>query len=123
MQHYDPDVAPPAAEWLATDEGERTTLVETYHRNQRIKLPQERLHAAIHVVVESQIALGEQVVLDAMARLQAGGLTRHDAIHALGHVVAEHIQSLLKATPTEAAALHAPYLERVRQLGVPDTGH
>lgn len=118
MQDYDPEEAPPPAEWLGMEEGERTALVEAYHRRQRIQLPQPRLHAAIHVVVENQVALGETAVIDALARLQAQGLTRHDAVHALGQVVAEHIQSLLKP-PGQTSEPQPPYLERVRQIGVP----
>ena len=123
MHDYDPEVGPPPADWLAMNEDDRTSLVEAYHRSRQIRLPQPRLHAALHVVVENQVALGESVVVEALARLQAHGATRHEGLHALGHVVAEHIQSLMKAGPNPSPELHVSYLERVRQLGVKPEGN
>lgn len=116
MQTYEPDVGPSAAEWLAIDEAARIALVESYHRRRRIRAPQLTLHATIHVVVENQIALGEAVVIDAVARLQEEGLTRHDAVHAVGMVLAEHIYELLKSPPVETSDPNAPYLDRLRRL-------
>ena len=64
MTRYDPDTSPAPQNWLQSDEGERIQSVTTYHRRQRIKLPNEQLHAVIHVIVENQLALGEQVVVN-----------------------------------------------------------
>lgn len=58
MERYDRDRAIDPEEWAALDEGERQYLVERYHRKKRIKMPNSRVHAAIHVVVENQVALG-----------------------------------------------------------------
>jgi len=116
MQTYDPDLGPSTAEWLATDEAERIALVESYHRRRRIRVPPLTLHATIHVVVENQIALGEVVVIDALARLRAEGLTRHDAVHAVGMVLAGHIYELLKSPPTQTSDPNPPYLDRLRRL-------
>jgi len=74
------------------------------------------LHATIHVVVENQIALGEVVVIDALARLRAEGLTRHDAVHAVGMVLAGHIYELRKSPPTQTSDPNPPYLDRLRRL-------
>jgi hypothetical protein len=115
MGIYDPEVEPSAAEWLSTDEAERLALVTSWHRRRRIRVPQLTLHATIHVVVENQIALGESVVIDAVARLRAEGLTRHDAVHAVGRVLAEHIYDRLKSSATTANP-NAPYLDRLRRL-------
>ena len=93
MKTYEPEIAPSAAEWLAIDEAERISLVESYHRRYRTQLPQLTLHATIHVVVENQIALGEAVVIDSVARLRAEGLTRHDAVHAVGMVGWSHLRA------------------------------
>ena len=116
MERYDPEVAPIAEEWLELDEGERISLVEDYHRRKRIRLPQARLHATIHVVVENQLALGEQVVIQTLDRLQAEGLTRHDALHAIGLVVAEHLVDLMRSDPKDVSDPNAPYFERLRRL-------
>ena len=77
---YDPDVNRQAGEWLATGEAERIAVVEDYHRGQNVRLPRPTLHATIHTVVENQLALGEQVVIEALARLRSEGLTRHEAV-------------------------------------------
>lgn len=116
MQTYDPEVEPLAADWLAIDEAERIALVESYHRRRRIRVPRLTLHATIHVIVENQMALGEVVVIDALARLRAEGLTRHDAVHAVGMVLAGHMYELLKSPPAPTSDPNPPYLDHLRQL-------
>jgi hypothetical protein len=47
-----------------------------------------RAHAANHVIVENQLAMGDATVVPAtLARLMQEGLDRHDAIHAIGSVL------------------------------------
>jgi hypothetical protein len=116
MTNYDPEVAPKAEEWLATDEAERIAAVEAYHRRHRIRLPRPTLHAAIHTVVESQLALGEPVVIDALARLRSEGLTRHEAVHATGMALADQIYDLLKDQPGGRLDANKPYFDRLKQL-------
>jgi hypothetical protein len=117
LKSYDSTTAPNADEWLATDEGERIELVVAYHRRVRIRVPRERLHATIHVVVENQIATGEAVVIETLGRLQREGLDRHDAVHAIGKVLAEHLYDLLQATaPGPAQDVNAPYFDALRVL-------
>ena len=96
MRRYNPDRDHTAEDWLALDEEERIMLVTQYHRKQRVQLPNETLHAAMHVVVENQLAIREPVVVEVFTRLQAEGLDRHDAIHAIGSVLAEQIHSALQ---------------------------
>jgi hypothetical protein len=96
MKSYDPDVAPRPAAWLALDEGERLLLVERYHQRTDPEFPNVRLHASIHVIVENQLAEGIPAVRDAFERVRGQGLDRHDAIHAVGSVVAEHLWHLLR---------------------------
>jgi hypothetical protein len=93
MERYDPELAPIANDWLALDEGARIMLVEHHHRDARISIPKagRRLHASIHVVVENQLALKDEPVVRAVLRLTKEGLSRHDAIHAIGSLVAELI--------------------------------
>ena len=92
---YDPTVPPKPIEWLALDEGEQIALVEKYHRRAGIDLPNATLHALIHTAVERQLAAQVAAVVDALQRLQAEGLDRHDAIHAIGAVLAEHMRQLM----------------------------
>ena len=98
MNRYDPDTMPDPKEWLALDEGVRLLLVERYHRDARIALPRtaRQLHATIHTVVENQLALNDEPAVRALARLMKEGLSRHEAVYAVGSVVAEHIYDLLK---------------------------
>ena len=96
MSRYNPDRDQAAEDWLALDEQERIMLVAQYHRKQRTELPNETLHAVMHVVVENQLAMCEPVVVEVFTRLRAEGLDRHDAIHAIGSVLAEQMHSALQ---------------------------
>ncbi|MBI3919218.1 MAG: DUF1841 family protein, partial [Betaproteobacteria bacterium] len=104
-------------DWLGIDEGERLLLVEEYHRDARIPLPRSarRLHASMHVVVENQLALSDEPVVRALARLMKEGLSRHDAVHAIGSVVAGEIYALLKQEDP-ADTVRARYYAAVERL-------
>lgn len=104
MEEYNPGCAPEPESWLELDEQERIALVETYHRVARIKLPNVTAHAPLHTIVENQIALNLEPVVRAMDRLGKEGLTRHDAVHAIGSVVAEHLFDILKTDQNDDAA-------------------
>jgi hypothetical protein len=54
------------------------------------------VHAAIHVAVENQIAMGVELVGETVARLVAEGLDRHEAIHAIGALLAEDVFALAR---------------------------
>ena len=85
MRRYDPLEAPNPEEWLALDEQERIDLARDYHRNARIRLPNAKVHATVHAMVETQIALGDETAARRTAqRLMDAGLDRHEAIHAIG---------------------------------------
>ncbi len=112
---YDPD-NPTTADWLELDEAERIELVSSYHRHKKIRLPNAQLHAVIHVIVENQLALGETVVVDTLARLQSEGLSRHDALHAIGSVLAEDLYELLREASDANGHTYERYLERLRDL-------
>src|SRR5262249_40443203 len=85
-----------AQEMARARRGREVGIVEEYHRIARIPLPRKarRLHATIHMVVENQLALNDEPVLRALERLKKEGLTRHDAVHAIGSQVAEHIYDI-----------------------------
>ena len=116
MNTYDPDTASAATEWLALDEGERIELVASYHRRKKTRLPNAQLHAVIHVVVENQVALGQEVVVSTLARLQAEGLSRHDALHAIGSVLAEDLYELMREPAAETNQAYGRYLDRLKAL-------
>lgn len=117
MDEYNPGRAPQPETWLELDEQERILLVENHHRLARIKLPDRNAHAVFHVIVENQIAMNLEPVVRAMARLMKEGLTRHDAVHAIGSVVAEHLFERVQKNPDEdATTVQARYHAAVERL-------
>ncbi|HUF69698.1 MAG TPA: hypothetical protein VMM79_13725 [Longimicrobiales bacterium] len=115
---YDPDQAPDAQAWLRLDEDEALHLVESYHKRSRIRLPDAALHAVFHVTVENQIASGEATVITTLKRLQREGLSRHDAIHAIGFVLAAHMHDLVSNDVPPAGDPHEAYFAELRRLTV-----
>ena len=92
MKRYDPNQAPKPKAWLALDESERIRLVERYHRPAGVIGLSERVHALFHAVVENQVALADPAAVPrALQRLRQEGLTRHEARHAIGAVLARPI--------------------------------
>lgn len=100
MESYDPLVSPQPEEWLALDEGERIRLVEDYHRRAGIKLPNARMHAVVHAIVENQVALGDEIpVRRTLERLMNKAADRHTALHAIGEVLAMHLFEIARRDP------------------------
>jgi hypothetical protein len=117
VTHYDPEVAPAPAAWLALDEQEQMQLVQAFHRAARIKLPNVKAHAAAHAIVENQIAEGLEPIVRAMARLENEGLSRHDALHAIGAVCAEHLFEILNSKrEDDPGTVQARYHAAVERL-------
>ncbi|OGT84992.1 MAG: hypothetical protein A3H91_01990 [Gammaproteobacteria bacterium RIFCSPLOWO2_02_FULL_61_13] len=114
-QTYDPLRAPEPAAWLALDEDERIRLVEECHRKVKMELPDPRVHATFHVIVENQIAEGLDPVVRTLQRLTHEGLDRHDAIHAIGCVLIDHLQDVLSGAMTKSEN-ESRYFARVEKL-------
>lgn len=109
---YNPDGAMDPQGWLAIDESQRLYLVQQYHRKKRVRLPNARLHAIIHVVVENQVAMGAEIpVGNTVSRLMREGLSRHDAIHAIGTILASRLYELMKEGPQSTDANSTYYRE------------
>lgn len=111
---YDADRAPDPDEWLHTDEVERIAAIEAHHRALRdhARMPRPRLHAAIHAVVETQLASGAPPeARRALERLLAGGLPRHEAVHAIGLIVANATAAAMDGRPFDAG-------DYARELGL-----
>jgi hypothetical protein len=119
---YHPERTPESGWWLALSESQRLDLIEAYHQT----LPPERqppsltVHTALHAMVETQLAMAEPAVIRAaLDRLRQGGLRRHDAIHAIGWIAAEHLKNLASGSGDPAAyaqTLAELTPERWRQL-------
>ncbi len=116
MKAYDPLEAPDPKSWLDLDEDERLSLVRNYHREVGDELPNEDLHATLHVVVENQVALGDEIPVQAnLERLMREGLDRHDAIHAVATVLAEHMYDVARGGDTGPNP-NETYYEKLKQL-------
>ena len=114
LTKYDTDRAPDPERWLAQNEMELMEIVQGYHRREQIPLPNERVHASYHVMVENQVALGDRTpVRDAVVRLMGEGMSRHDALHAVGAVLAKHTH---QATATNVPVSREAYYADVRAL-------
>lgn len=109
LTKYDPDRAPDPQRWRAQNEMDLMDIVQRYHRRAGIRLPDERIHAALHVMVENQVALGAQTpVGEAVDRLMGEGMSRHDAIHAVGAVLDKHVfQAHSTGIPVSREAYYA----------------
>jgi glycosyltransferase A (GT-A) superfamily protein (DUF2064 family) len=118
MDLYDADLSPDPIAWLAIDELSRIELILDYHRRHDVRTAAPRIHAAIHAVVENQVAMtSPAVVAETLQRLQQEGLSRHDAIHAIGELVTARLAAAVKSETVEsAAALNAKYEADLRQL-------
>jgi hypothetical protein len=95
--HYDASRPPDPRTWILIDDTEKQLAVERHHRDldDHPAIPNARVHALLHVVVENQLASGEETeVWDALERLMNADLTRHEAIHAIGSVLIEEIVAM-----------------------------
>jgi hypothetical protein len=113
---YDPNHHIDPEAWMGSDEGERMEAIREYHRRHRIRLPNDRLHAAMHGIVENQVALGDTYpVKSVLLRLMREGLDRHEAVHAIGSVLAKEMFNALKNKSTETN-VNVEYLKELERL-------
>jgi hypothetical protein len=119
IKRYDPLDVPAPEEWLDTDEAERLRLVERYHRRARVRLPNTVVHATLHVIVENQAALGDEIpVHGTLDRLMKEGIDRHEAIHAVAAVLAEHMAHLVRSGGPSQSDPNARYYAALKKLTV-----
>jgi len=97
LTRYDPDRAPDPQRWLAEDSGQKMEIIRRYHRRERIQAPNADAHAVIHEIVENQVAMGDEIPVAAtLQRLMGEGLTRHEAVHAIGTVLLRYLDRLMR---------------------------
>jgi hypothetical protein len=85
--HYDANEGPDPGIWSSLEHTERIDLVAAYHREVQLPGDGDELHIAVHVAIEDHLARGPTEVSWMITRLVDDGLTRHDAIHAIGDVL------------------------------------
>ena len=116
MERYDPLVAPDAQGWLALDEQDRIHLAQDYHERAGIIVPNAKLHAIAHVVVENQVALADALPVErTLRRLMAEGLDRHEALHAIGTALTDFLFDISRDTVPDAGP-NTSYLAAVERL-------
>ena len=117
MKHYDSEFAPDPSEWLAFDEQQRIHLAEAHHRAARIKVPNVKVRAAFHAIVENQFAETHAPSVRAMTRLRQECPPRHDALYAIGSVATNHfIAAMDTKDVTFAPTAQARYGAAVERL-------
>jgi hypothetical protein len=104
---YDPLKDPLPQEWLAASEADRLAAVRSHHALTEEPSDGFEAHAAMHAIVETQLAQGNAAAGNALTRLLHDGLDRHDAIHAIASVVAGEIFRMLKHKTTHDPAAYA----------------
>lgn len=97
MNRYDPNSPPDPTEWLELDEQERIELIEWFHRKVHRPAEARKAHSIVHAIVETQLAMNDPAsAREALARLTGEGLDRHEAIHAIGSILAGHMFEALR---------------------------
>lgn len=103
--------------WLALSEGERLELVESAHDEELDDLPNPTLRCAMHVAIETQVAMGEELpVAGHLDRLISEGLARHEAVHAVASVLAEHMFKIMKHPQEFSRDPNEAYYEALLRL-------
>lgn len=85
MNKYDPDKTPAPAEWNQLNKEKQYELIKAYHDMIGIPVPNIDRHVTLHLIVESQVAMGDEIpVGKEVSRLLEEGGSRHAIIHAVG---------------------------------------
>jgi hypothetical protein len=97
---YDAMRDPDPRLWLGLPEEERVAACEQHHQplpRRHVPVANLRLHAAVHATVENQIAMDSPPeVRQTLRRLVHEGLTRHEAVHAIGSVAADVMARVMR---------------------------
>ncbi len=115
---YDPYNPPAPDDWLALDEQARIDLVQRYHQMAGQTAGNMTVHAAVHTVIENQIALNDPPeVAKKLRSLMAEGLDRHEAVHALSTAVTDMLWGLSRAKAQSGDPMQR-YVNSVRRLSM-----
>ena len=105
-----------AEEWLGLSESDRNDMVREYHEEASEPIDEKALtmHAALHTIVENQIAMGTEPVPATVNRLIYQGLNRHEAIHAVAAVLSKDILEIMNQN--QASWNPGAYRRRLEKL-------
>jgi hypothetical protein len=119
MNRYDPNSPPDPTEWLELDEQERILLIELFHRRVHDHAESRKAHSVVHAIVETQLAMDDPAsARKALARLTDEGLDRHEAIHAIGSILAEHMFEAVRGSSAEHIS-NESYAQALSKLTAP----
>ncbi len=96
----------------------RQSIVEDHAEHPHPRLDEKglRAHLLIHEMVEQQIEAGQPAeVLDALRRLTGGGMNRHQAVHAIGALVAKEAFAMMQ---TKRPLDESSYQQALNELTV-----
>ena len=116
---YNPHKAPDSEKWLAMDEGDRIQVIADFHLNANIELESVQAHSAIHAMVENQLAEKIPEVVAAYRKLRQKKVDRHNAIHAIGSVLAELFFDINKGNVTDSDP-NVSYYRNLKKLKASD---
>lgn len=111
---YDGETDPDPVAWQKAGDDHNRLAIERHHRRDRPhgRVPSLSIHCLMHLVVENQLAADDPPeARRALARLRAGGLGRHEAIHAIASVSGEEMFGLLQHTLEPDPARYGRALE------------
>lgn len=115
---YNPNQAPDPDQWLALDEEDAISLIYAYHMDLDEEFPNIQMHAVIHNVVENQAAMVDETpVKKTLERLMKEGLDRHEAIHAVGSVLVDHMWNIQQPN-SDPEELNKSYFRKLNKLTV-----
>jgi hypothetical protein len=110
---YDASHAPVPDEWMATDDESKRAAIEAHHR--ALGVAARPIHAELHLIVENQLAAGDPPeARAALDRLVGEGLERHEALHAIGSVVATALWNITRRGAPVGRDAMARALEALR---------
>lgn len=118
MQTYDANKTPNRNEWLALDKTKQLTLIRDYHQNESMDDRALTSHCGMHAAVETQIAQNTPGVRDALGRLRKQGIDRHNAVHAIGLILLQHMRQVA-LNPSSDKDLDEMFQTKLAELGEP----
>ncbi|MDH3981489.1 MAG: hypothetical protein OES84_01165 [Kiritimatiellaceae bacterium] len=111
MTKYDPSNAPSPSEWNDLSENQKLDMIKAYHEMIGLPVPNINFHAGLHLIVESQIAMGDAIPVNKeFTRLLSEGADRHAAIHAVATAF-KHLKEKAELHPSIRPSVVSYYRE------------
>jgi hypothetical protein len=116
MREYNPAKSPDRQQWLALDKTRQLEIIRLAHDDMETSENALATHCGMHSAVETQIAQNSPGVRNAMGRLRKQGTSRHNALHAIGLVLIQHMRRMA-TSQDEPDIANAHYQTQLAELG------